>query len=523
MNNDLLNIIDSQSQLIDDIKNGKANKVKKEETNMAKKKTKQLTARQLAPLIKADILGGLTKKEICNLRGINMGKLMNVINSHLSNDPDIIKFRESEQNAPDIALSKNEQKVVKEIRKVEAAKKEEEKKDLKPNKPYNSGNPMPDDIKIKIAEDYDSGNYTQKELAKKYYCSDQTVYVICKSLISKERLEEIKKNNLDKGKHKAEATRSENRKNQKKIVDELKKEYKKKKKIQVIFNKKEEDKPEVVTGEIVEEKKEPEVHKNYGQNTFAPVTNPASFNIFDTDLKSDLIEVKQKDTYILCGLIADRHEMGTIPYIINKIPHDKVLDIEWIRSKIREFINRHIDFKDGIPYQGLNVRFSGLQTAYTALIAECLDKHINLISSHHNEEGSEELDNVYLQYHTINMFPMHNYIPHNIAMLSGQVGQLFTYKSKPAEYENIDEFYEINIEYRPEECRRMKNVSTVAPTKSMSILTTNARDTALCSSVLDYTFMMDQTQYRAIKKKRYYADSSRDLGYSYELKSRSYI
>lgn len=145
-----------------------------------------------------------------------------------------------------------------------------------------------------------------------------------------------------------------------------------------------------------------------------------------------------KNNLLICGLVADRHDMPIDLFIFDTIDSDLMFDYYMQESMVREFILNHINFdEDGIPDKDIVLYLSGLQCALESVFLLCEELHINLTTAHYNTQI-----NRYRFRNTISKYPTKWY-NEKINSLRVISDELYQYKCNINDLVEGDYFYSI--------------------------------------------------------------------------------
>lgn len=223
-----------------------------------------------------------------------------------------------------------------------------------------------DDIRLLIVIDYESEEYSQKELAEKYQISQASVSRIIK---------EIGGDNLGKKNRKSTAKRSSssrsrsiNNHQRRKEVKEMERQYTLKSTI--------EDKniePKKEQTRVVEENQTGEKKSN-----LIISVSEAIKTINSTSYKLEPV----KETATKAGLCADRHEMNVDTFIYGTLSEDEMFNYPLLYNKAVQFIQEKVHNKV------LHLYCTGIQCALASVIKACHDQKITLSLFHYNNSKS---------------------------------------------------------------------------------------------------------------------------------------
>ncbi len=104
------------------------------------------------------------------------------------------------------------------------------------------------------------------------------------------------------------------------------------------------------------------------------------------------------DNFINVGMIAERHDMGDIPYIFNTaLNNNQMNDIAWQESIVDQYITDNFEFdENGNSTKYMNLYCTGLQVVLGSIIRACIMRRVNLNLNHYVASGSGYLSQVIL-------------------------------------------------------------------------------------------------------------------------------
>lgn len=472
---------------------------------MGKRRTvlrNQMNNADVVMTIKADILAGLNKKEISKKHRLDLGRVVKAINS-LRNDPDVIKYREELDKANKAAQEETVTVAPVVEEQVQPQNEVVVQEEVKEDKSVEHSNKLAltDEVKIAIAEDYNTGNYTQIELVAKYKISRTTIQNVIKELIPKERRKEISAKN----KKKKELIPKE--------VLELVSDTTN------IIHEEVKEEPMLATEEVIvqEEIKEvPPVQmiENNGFTINTDIIDMKSEYSLPTDFIEDLVEVSREQTYITVGLIDGRHDINVDKFIYDRVNNSDIFNFTYLEDIAKNFIKDNIQFnEEGVAKQGLIVKCTGLQSALMAVVKMCYNMKVNLIAAHY--QINDYVPDKYRQQPIFTDFPIVNDYPYQFNDLTISGNRLFLYNSKCSDYNNIKEFYELKVFNRDSKYRQIQLRDKYI--NSYSLLMTNLEDAMKMNILLSSTFIMNRSFYRTIELKKFTADGNISSGYSRQI------
>lgn len=216
------------------------------------------------------------------------------------------------------------------------------------------GKRLSDDIKIAVAMDLETGDYTYAQICEKYDISYASVSRIKKEMIGGE---DLRKQQRKKSSKRANSTspKSMNKYQKKKSIEELQAEYVRKAEEGLV--------PET------EEKKEEKV---------ADQINNALKTALSTSFKIEEV----KETAVKVGLCADRHEMNVDKFIYGTLTENEMFNYPLLYNKAMTFI------ADNCPNRILHLYCTGIQCALASVIKACHDSKCTLSLFHYNAATS---------------------------------------------------------------------------------------------------------------------------------------
>lgn len=215
-----------------------------------------------------------------------------------------------------------------------------------------------DDIKIAVAMDIETGEYTYFDLAEKYNISYASVARIKKEMIGGKDLRGSNKKS-DKRAH-STSPKTMNKHYKRKSIQELRAEY-----VKPVEDVVEED------ISVVEETSLVEREKNVIENSVIETILSTSYEITQITEKA-----------VKAGLCSDRHEMGVEKFIYNILNGDEMFNYSMLYNKAMAFI------ADNCPDKILHLYVTGIQCALAAVIKACHDSECTLSLFHYNAATS---------------------------------------------------------------------------------------------------------------------------------------
>lgn len=219
-----------------------------------------------------------------------------------------------------------------------------------------------DDLKLQVAMDYETGEYTYSSLAAKYGISSSSAYRIVKE-IGGENVKGKKKKSTGR-RSSSSSTRSINNHQRRKSISELEREYVKK----------------VDTEETVGENIENTSNTENVENTNVIISEAAKTAL---STSFQLEEVKEMATKV--GLCADRHEMNVSQFIFGTLTEKEMFNYPLLYNKAMAFI------ADNCPGKILHLYCTGMQCALASVIKACHDSKCTLSLFHYNASTSTYL------------------------------------------------------------------------------------------------------------------------------------
>ena len=259
---------------------------------------------------------------------------------------------------------------------------------------------LPDEVEASIVKDYNTMQYTKKDLTKKYNCSLYAVNKVINELIDEKRREQIKSSILsDIRKHHGNTAPV--------VADE-----------HVVVDEPVDDKPAVVAvAPAVIDK---------------PTIAPAA-----PKLKLVPLEINK----VVVGLCDGRHaEIPVDKFIFDYISSSKISDFAWLEMVIERFIKDNIEFdNNGDAKAMLEVYMTGLSHAHFALARVCSKMRVNLNVLHHNKTTDK--------YDKQVVFDQFNIANTNVSKINSIVKQdtIMMLDSDIKDFENVETFFELNV------------------------------------------------------------------------------
>lgn len=98
--------------------------------------------------------------------------------------------------------------------------------------------------------------------------------------------------------------------------------------------------------------------------------------------------------YIRAGTIANRHEMPITKFVFNNVSDKLMFDYEKQLRIVKTFMQNNILFDGDKPLYGLELYVTGLQTAFSSILAVCADMNIDVTCMHYNNETCKYIPQV---------------------------------------------------------------------------------------------------------------------------------
>lgn len=128
---------------------------------------------------------------------------------------------------------------------------------------------------------------------------------------------------------------------------------------------------------------------------------------------------------VSAGMIANRHVIGTLSFIFDDVPSDRIFDYRWQENIVREFISKNFE-KDanGRHTKFLNLYCTGLQTVLASIMKVCHEEQLNLTLNHWDSVEKE-----YVPQKLITEFGDFEEIKHPFSSLEKK-GSVYLYNCK---------------------------------------------------------------------------------------------
>ena len=214
------------------------------------------------------------------------------------------------------------------------------------------GKKLSDDIKIAVAMDLETGDYTYAQLCEKYDISYASVSRIKKEMIGGDMRKQNKKRHSGNRK-------SSNNHQRRSSVNKQTQEY---------IRKAEESIADSTSSNNKEEKKE----------VVIVLSNSALKTALSTTFKIEEV----KESAVKVGLCADRHEMNVDKFIYGTLSEEEMFNYPLLYNKAMNFI------ADNCPNKIIHLYCTGIQCALAAVIKACHDSKCTLSLFHYNSSNS---------------------------------------------------------------------------------------------------------------------------------------
>ena len=215
------------------------------------------------------------------------------------------------------------------------------------------GKRLSDDIKIAVAMDLETGEYTYSQLCEKYNISYASVARIKKEIIGGgDDLRKQQHGKKRSGGKRTTSPKSMNKYQVRKSIEELQAEYVKKSEEEVAPN-------------------------NEKEQNIATISDSLK-TAFSTTFKIEEV----KETAVKVGLCADRHEMNVDKFIFGTLNESEMFNYPLLYNKAMAFI------ADNCPDKILHLYCTGIQCALAAVIKACHDSKCTLSLFHYNASNS---------------------------------------------------------------------------------------------------------------------------------------